>query len=512
MSRPNILLITTDEQHRSTLSCYDPVYPCMPYLDEFTSRCDVYENAYTVSPVCLPARCSIMTGLYPHNSGSISNIFGASLSRKLNNVFTELKKEGYFTSLHGKCHFIPVPYPATRPDCTLEYEHFINYYKSLGMDVLDLQDDKNNSLWYFDDYSKSIAGEKLKKYRYEAHQNKSNKGFFDFPLEANLHPDVWTADKAVERIRNADPDVPNFIWTSFSGPHYPVDTPAEYVEKIDKDKIKPRIYDPNEWNDDSKFHYRGYHGPGTTEGSGPCEGGAQKNYSEDYWKEWRQRYLANLTLIDDNIKRIIEEAEAKFGENLFIIVTTDHGEMMGNHSLWGKNGSLFQDVLRIPLLIHRPGQTESKKITETVSSLDLFPTILSAAGITDIRADGEPIDCIVSNGGRDHIISECDFRTAVVKNGYKLEINRAGLNGRTFREFYDLNKDPHEFRNEYGNPEYKTIINELTEIIKAEPDLVETIFRTSDGAEYWADLGKGPGLQRNGLSKKDGDFDPDSVI
>jgi hypothetical protein len=73
-----------------------------------------------------------MTGMYPHHSGSISNIFGASLSLQFPNLFTELKKQGYRTALHGKCHFIPVPYPATRGDMTLEYEHFIAYYKLLG--------------------------------------------------------------------------------------------------------------------------------------------------------------------------------------------------------------------------------------------------------------------------------------------------------------------------------------------------------------------------------------------
>ena len=276
---------------------------------------------------------------------------------------------------------------------------------------------------------------------------------------------------------------------------------------IDKEKIKPRIYDPDEWNDETKFHYRGYHGPGTTEGSGPCEGGAQKTYTEEYWKEWRQRYLANLSLIDEGIERIIGEAEKKFGDNLFIIITTDHGEMMGNHSLWGKNGSLFQDVLRIPLLVHRPGQKDQKIIKETVSSLDFFPTVMDAAGIKDFKSDGETLDSIVSKGGRDYIISECEFRAAVVRGNYKLEINRAGLRGRVYREFYDLGKDPYEFRNEYDNPEYKDIINELKEILKEKPGLTETLFREPDGADYWADLGNGPGLSRNGLSEKDFNFD-----
>ena len=125
MKTPHILFITTDEQHRETLTCYGSQVGCTPSLDALASCADVYLNAYTVSPVCLPSRCAWMTGLYPHRSGSISNQFGASLSHEFPNLFTSLRAQGYRTSLHGKCHFVPVPYPATKPDMTLEYEHFI---------------------------------------------------------------------------------------------------------------------------------------------------------------------------------------------------------------------------------------------------------------------------------------------------------------------------------------------------------------------------------------------------
>ncbi|MBE6607754.1 MAG: hypothetical protein E7633_04300 [Ruminococcaceae bacterium] len=504
MNRPNILLITTDEQHLKTLSCYGATTDSTPRIDALAANADVYERAYTVSPVCLPARCSIMTGLYPHNSGSVSNIFGASLSTQLPNLFTELKKVGYNTSLHGKCHFIPVPYPATRPNMTLEYEHFISYYRTLGMDVLDLQDDKNNSLWYYDDYSKELARkDMLKKCRYEAHVNPDNHGYYDFPFESEMHPDAWVGNRALDRISSLPNDGPCFMWVSFSGPHYPIDTPKEYTDRIDPDKMGERIYRDGEWDDESKYHCRGFYGPGTTEGSGPAKDHAQKNYSEEYWQSWRRRYLGNIALIDEKVGEIIEAAEKKFGDDLLIIYTTDHGEMMGNHSLWGKNGSLFEDVLRIPLIIRNPGQKCGKRIGETVSSLDLFPTILSAAGITDIpKCDGAPIDTTVSRGGLDYIISECEDRVAIVKNNIKLELNRAGGKpnpanqaGRLFLELYDLSEDPFEFENRYCDPRYADKIKELTDILESHPYLLETILRDPvNGEDYWLNDGNGAGF------------------
>lgn len=504
MGKPHILLITTDEQHMRTLSCYGATAGCTPELDALARRSEVYENAYSVSPVCLPSRCAWMTGLYPHVSGSISNAYGASLSKEFPNLFTELKKQGYRTALHGKCHFIPVPYPATRPDMTLEYEHFIAYYRSLGMDALTLQDDKNNSLWYYDDYAKALAKkDMLTTCRYEAHVNPENHGYYDFPFEAEMHPDAWTGSRAVEDIENCDSSRPNFIWVSFSGPHYPVDTPRSYTDRIDTAKMGGRIFREDEWNDESKYHYRGYHGPGTTEGSKKAKDGAQKNYSEEYWQSWRQRYFGNIALIDEKIGEILRAARKKFGADLLVVFTADHGEMMGNHSLWGKGGCLFEDVLRVPLLVQRPGQTEERRISEMVSSLELFPTLLAAGGAPlPEKRDGQPLDQMVQNGGRAYIISECDNRVAIVRDGIKLEINRAGPKGKTFYELYDLKEDPHEFVNLYGDSRYADVQRELYAILEGEPYLMETVFRAPDGGDYWLNFGGGAGFAQNGAGKK----------
>lgn len=502
MSKPNILFITADEQHMRTLSCYGNRTGITPALDALADCCDVYEHAYTVSPVCLPARCAFMVGMYPHHSGSISNIFGASLSREFPNLFTELKKQGYVTALHGKCHFIPVPYPATRADMTLEYEHFATYYRSLGMDKLTLEDGKNNSLWYYDDYAKELSRKgMLDSCRYEAHINPDNHGYYDFPYEAEMHPDAWVANRAIEDIESRFAEEPNFLWVSFSGPHYPVDTPREYTDRVNPDKMEERIFREDEWNDETKYHFRGYHGPGTTEGSGKAKDGAQKNYTEEYWREWRRRYLGNVALIDEWTGRIIDAARKKFGDNLLVIYTADHGEMMGNHSLWGKNGSLFEDVLRIPLLVQKPGQTEGKRVSETVSSLELFPTILSYAGapIPD-TCDGTTLEKMVQSGGRTHIISECDNRVAVIKDNIKLELNRPDLQGWVYRELYDLLEDPYEFENRYRDPRYRDVIDQLMKLLEAEPYLLETVFRPwGDGGDYWLNNGSGAGFAANGV-------------
>ena len=72
-------------------------------------------------------------------------------------MFTELKRAAYHVSMFGKCHFAPVPYGETRPDKTLPYDEFKEYYLSLGLDHLDLEDDKQVSVWFMDDWAKEAA-------------------------------------------------------------------------------------------------------------------------------------------------------------------------------------------------------------------------------------------------------------------------------------------------------------------------------------------------------------------
>lgn len=505
MEKPSILFITTDEQHRSTVMEKERPFS-LPGLDGLLGCSDIYENAYSASPVCLPARCSLMTGMYPHCSGSVSNIFGASLSRQFPNLFTCLKSAGYTTSMHGKCHFIPVPYPATRADVTLEYEHFSDYYRSLGMDHLDLQDDKNNSLWYYDDFSKELEQKDLlTAYRKAYHGAKPPFVIEDFPLKKENHPDSWVGRKALEYLDCCRADSPHFMWVSFSGPHYPMDAPNDYLNTVDMTRDLPRYVKDGEWEDKTKLHRNSYYGPGGTEGSGNAPGGAQKEFNDAYWEMWRRRYYANIVQIDGYIDKIIKKARKIWGDNLTVIFTCDHGDMMGNHGLWGKNHSLHEDVIRIPLLVSRHGQKNARRITQTVSSLEIFPTVLSAAGAKiPERCDGMPLNKMTKSGGREYIISECDNRVAVISGGIKLCLNVYERTGELYRELYDLNSDPHEFINLYNDPAYEKHREKLYRILERHEQsegLLSTVFYTNDKKPYWFNGENGAGLRQNRFIK-----------
>lgn len=505
MSKPTILFITTDEQHLDTVYSKHLPYT-LPGLQSLMAQSDVYENAYTVSPVCLPSRCTWMTGLEPHHTGCISNNFGASLPLQLPNLFTCLRGSGYKTSLHGKCHFVPCPYPAVRPYLTQEYGTFQLYYRQLGIEHLDLQDDKNISLWYYDDYSSEMERNgTFKEYHRRFVQDKVRGVIPDYPYPKECHPDSWTGQKALDYLDTCTRDEAHFMWVSFSGPHYPMDAPSDYNERIDMDHDLPRHWQEGEWDDETKHNRMGYFGTGPcTEGGGNAIDGAQKNFDEAYWRRWRMKYYANIVQIDEYIEKIIQKARTIWGENLYIVFTTDHGDMMGNHSLWGKNSAIYNDVLHVPLIIHHPGQNSRRDIPERIASKDLFPTLLTMGGAElPSRIDGMPLDQVVRMGGRDTIISSCEGRTAVIRGHMKLCLNGVGFEMhekvKIYRELYDLEKDPYEFSNLYNDPAYAEVRDELEKILEDEPHLLRTVFYTDDDKPYWFNDGTSSGYPFNGF-------------
>lgn len=448
-NRPAIILITCDEMRLDTLSCYGGTAVKTPYIDSLMERGTKYENCYTVSPLCLPARCSMLTGLYPHHSGAYSNFRKCPLDQDIPNIFTELKKAGYATAMIGKCHFAPVPYDETRADKTLPYDDFRDYYMSLGIDHLELQDDKQVSVWYYDDYSKELdkAGY-LKEYRDLTWDNSRGK-VFPFPGPVRWHPDSWVGDCGAKFLEeNSAEDGRQFTWISFSGPHYPFDAPQEYYERVNQKGLPVRRYKEDELKEESRIHHNSYYGGGHIDGCGTAPEHACRNYTPEYWKQLQISYYANVALIDDEVGKILDAARKRYGENVLVIFTADHGEMLGNHGVWGKHDCAYDDVWRIPMLVHFPEQQTSETEKGKVNLTDILPTCLNAAGAEPITCDGYALQ--ERKEFLSYTFSESEGFCAVTDGSYKyIHVQKDGHN---HREFLDLKQDPGEYENQMDNP------------------------------------------------------------
>lgn len=456
--RPAILLITADQLRKDALSCYGGRAVHTPNIDRIGRMGTVFDRAYTASPWCLPSRASLLTGRYPRNHGAYSNFREQALSPGVPNLYQRLRADrpdraGYTIGHIGKCHYAPVPYDRARPDQTLDYDTFHEYYRRLGIDHLVLQDDKQVSVWFRDDYAREMdAAGLLADYR-AAVWNRQARKVFEFPGPAEWHPDAWVGRKASDWIASYRDDRPLFGWISFSGPHFPFDPPVEYLSRVDQQLVGDAFVDPSEWDQPGRLHYRSFHGPA----QGYMEGGGYHDRDAEYWHRLRLHYLANVALIDDEIGRVIAAAEARFGDDLVVVFSCDHGEMLGNHGFWGKNRGFYEDVLGVPLVVRRPGATEAGSRSDRLTSLvDVFPTLIDDADAEPVgEIDGRRLDapghaCVLAEGERFQVVT--DGRHKLV---------HAQLDGVRHTELYDLGTDPAEVADVAGTPQYAQIQRDL---------------------------------------------------
>ncbi len=456
-NRPFILLITCDELNKNTLSVYGNQAISTPNIDKLANCGIRYDSAYTVSPWCLPARCAMLTGLYPHKSGAYSNFRKCPLDTGVPNMFKAMNEAGYKTSLFGKCHFAPVPYGMTRPNLTLPYDDFKEYYQSLGIDRLDLQDDKQVSVWFMDDWAKDAEKNgTLKSYR-DAVWNGKYQKVFPFPGELSMHPDVWVADRAIGYINDSDPNENSFAWVSFSGPHYPMDSPSCYIGRVDSDKLTPMIFKEGELDSSDRIHHKSYHGGGNIDGAGQAPEHGCKNFTDDYWQRMRTNYNANVLLIDDMVGRIVDAASRKYGDNLVVLFTADHGEMLGNHKLWGKHNCAYEEVWHIPMFLYSPKYAGVPEISNAlVNTCDIPKTLTSLAGGTFSTDDGQNL---LEGVTRKYTFAEGEGYIAVT-NGKHKYVHVQKPNER-YEELLDLESDPCEFENQIEKAELSKVLAEL---------------------------------------------------
>lgn len=461
MDRPAIVLITCDELNKDVLGYYGGQAITTPNIDRLAQNGTNYQSFYTVSPWCLPARCAFLTGLYPHNSGAYSNFRKCALDQGIPNLFYAMQDGGYHTSVFGKCHFAPVPYSETRPDKTLPYDTFKAYYESLGIDHLELEDDKQVSVWFYDNYSKELdeAGY-LKAYR-DAVWCKEYQKVFPFPAPTKWHPDVWVGQKAVSHINNYSKEKPLFTWISFSGPHYTFDAPEEYWKQVDTTKLPEMKHLEGELDSPDRIFHDSYFGGknANIDGCGQAKDHACKNYPKEYWDRLRTSYCANVKLIDDQVGEICKAVSEKYGDNALIIFTADHGEMLGNHGIWGKHNCAYDEVWKIPLLIQYPGQKAGAVDTRMSNTTDILPTCLKEAQIPLLAGDGKPLQD--SDWDRTYTFGEGEGYLAVTDGRYKyVHVQKGNEHG---RELLDLEADPNEFVNQIEKEEYQGVLAKLRE-------------------------------------------------
>ncbi len=434
----------TDQQRWDAMGCSGE-WVQTPHLDRIANEGVRFTNCVTTSPVCIPTRLSLATGLYPHNTGVWNNMTH-TMSADTPTWMQSVRDAGYRTSLFGKTHLHP------HNGDLREKEGLMNAY---GLDDVDeiggprasrgvlshmtaMWEEKGVWDIYKEDY-----GERFQNKPYVVRPS---------PLELEDYADVYVGQQAKKYLQNYDRQEPWCCWVSFGGPHEPWDTPEPYAS----------MYDPNDMPPPIPRQQAGDRPRGNLDNT---MNRMNPQFEEGEVGRLRANYAGNVTLIDAQIGEILEAIDTR-GEldNTVIIHTSDHGEMNGDYGLIYK-GNFLNGAVRIPLLVRTPETVKNAEKESVCDSpaewMDIGPTLVEVAGgEMKHRQYGKslcPVLDDTSSTHREFAISEISGEIMLLNNEWKIVLNSDSEPYLLF----DVHNDPDEINNLAGQPKMKDLETEL---------------------------------------------------
>ena len=346
--RPHILFIMADQMAAPLLPMYNPASVVkMPHLSALAAAGVTFDSAYCNSPLCAPSRFSLVSGQLPSQIGGFDN--AADFAADVPTYAHYLRNLGYRTALSGKMHFCG-------PDQLHGYEERLtsdiypaDYGWAVNWDELEVRPS-----WYHNMASVLQAGPSVR----------TNQ--LDFDEEVVFKARQYLYD----HVRNT-PEQPFCLTVSMTHPHDPYTIPAEFWNLYqDSDIPMPR---------------------------NPIAQAAQDAHSKrllkviDLWdkpvseeaiRRARRAYFGSCSYVDAKIGEILKTLdECGLRDDTIIVFSGDHGDMLGERGLWYKM-HWFEMAARVPLVVCAPGRFSPHKVSQSVSTIDLLPTLVELAGGT----------------------------------------------------------------------------------------------------------------------------------
>lgn len=471
---PHIILINTDQQRADTISALGEDYMETPNLDEMVEKGVTFTNNFAPAPSCVPARASLFTGYYPHNTSVYTNADEWSP-----NWVETLANEGYQCVNIGKMHTIPLDAPGG----------FHERYPVENKDRGRLLDDPDKA--YLDEWDRFLLNNDQEKPCREKYSEldgfEDALGAFEWPLEERYHSDFFVGDLTRRWLENREATCPLFLEIGFPGPHPPYDPIKRYINRyIDKELPLPHVTDEEIANQPPPQHklreemikYEG------TRARGPHDAVQWKeNPTEKELHRMRAHYYANVTMIDEKIGEIIDVLDKNgYLDNAIIIFTSDHGDALGDHGHIEK-WTMYECSVHVPLIIWAPGRFEGgKKIDALVQHVDLASTILELANINPpeswnsrsilplLRGETSEIrEYVFAEQGSEEkdpwpvwIPGDTHLMTMIRSKEWKL----VHYLGQTYGELYNLKHDPEEKVNLWESDKHREIKDNLLTVLR----------------------------------------------
>jgi len=478
--RPNILLITSDQQHWNTFGFINPEVKT-PNLDRLARGGTHFTNAYCTNPTCTPTRASMVTGKYPSQHGAWA--LGTKLPESEHTVGEDLSAAGYRTALIGKAHFQPLK--GTDEFSSLEAYPVLQdleFWKTFhgpfyGFNHVELARNHADEAHIGQHYALWLEENGCANWRdyFRSPTGNSDTQKHTWLIPERYHYNVWIAERInallQEYKRSGDSF---FLWASFFDPHPPYLVPEPWDTMYDPDALTVPSLVPSEHdNNPPHFQLTQQQDPDFSAWQEP--GGNAMHGFHSHLHDRRELardiavYYAMTSLMDKYIGLILDKLdELGLAGNTLVIFTTDHGHFYGHHGLIAKGPFHYQDLIKLPFIARWPGHIPEGAQTDAMLSLiDLPTTFLSMAGIDVPRSmvgvDQKDVWLGREAQARDHILVEnrhqpttIHLKTYVDKR-YKITV----YYNRDYGELFDLQQDPGEIHNLWSSPKHTALKAEL---------------------------------------------------
>ena len=389
--RPHVLLITLDQFRGDALSIAGHPLVRTPNLDRLARAGVRFTRHYTQATPCSPGRAGLYTGMYQMNHRVVAN--GTPLDRRFDNVALMARRAGYVPVLFGYTDQAIDPRMSTGPD-----DPRLSTYEGV-LPGFDWQLDLSGPHQPWVDF---LA----------AHGHDVSKGHLHLLATEHERPvsmsvSSFTTDRIIEWLDQHNGDEPWFVHASYLRPHPPYRAPAEYASMYDTKDVGTPIAPPEERH---PFHdvLLGIDG-------------VRAPIDPEEMSRLRAQYFGMISAVDAEMGRLWDALE-RLGvwDDTVIVLTTDHGEQLGDHGLVQKLG-WFEESHHIPLIWRDPARTPAhgSTVDRFTESIDVLPTLADLWGIDVPRqCDGFPLtpflDKIEPPAWREAASWEFDWRYALI--------------------------------------------------------------------------------------------------
>jgi choline-sulfatase len=460
--RPNLVLIMADQHRADTMGCAgDPVVQT-PRLDALAAEALRFSRVSCQGPLCMPARASFLTERYVRDHGVYTN--WAEVPSGWPTYLHALQAAGYHTAMLGKAHL-------TRDD-DIQVAHVDELAPRLHergfTEVIETGDKFTTQV--ANRYTDHLeARGLLSRYRqhladrsYHGEHERGTNATKRVPMwDASPSPvplddyiDTWHGDATVRWIEEYDRAAPFFLFVGFPGPHDPWDAPSEAVERYG-----PAIPRSPASTTRPDLEHLGAYGKLMR---GMLALSDTETMTDDAVAGMRRAYCANVSVIDHAVGRIVDALDAgAVLDETWIVYTSDHGEMGGDHGLMSKC-VLYEPTVRVPLIVRPPGGCRPRVIGDLVEHLDVPATVREIAGAPSVPdSDGRSLLGHLDDHApepRSVAISENWGFASFETDRYRLVVDEDRL---TPCQLFDLTTDPAEDHNLVADDEHRDALEDL---------------------------------------------------